>query len=112
MFYKVRRNSDAEFVIEDLDGVDYDFDRHTIYLDTYFAKEFLVEKFMGKNDIYIYKFMVAENLNDTNRDDFEDEAEFREDMINQYMYVPENYVECVSETDFRSMASGVRCAVK
>jgi hypothetical protein len=111
MIYKISRNADAEVYLEDEDGVDYEHKRICVYFDTFISSENLVETFLSDKGLKVYKFKISENeiydesLNDNIEDVDEDE------LLDDYMYVLEMYVEQIEIDESVFKYFGKNCAI-
>lgn len=93
MFYKIIRGATADIYLEDGHGQDVDSNRVNIFIDTYFNYDALIEKFEIDDGKVVYRFLIERNCGEVDESDHEDKSDYMDELISEYMYVPEIYVE-------------------
>ena len=92
MIYKISRDSEARIAMEYGNGEEFENKRVIIYVDTYFTGNRLIEKFEADNYGVVCKFIIEENVNEEDREDYDSDDEYQENVLSEYMYVLERYV--------------------
>ena len=97
MFYKVPRNQSVYVNLDDNNGKTHESQKIMIYVDTYFRECDLIEEFENHKGEIVCVFLIEKNVNDEQLEDYDDESEYHDSVINEVIYVLKGNL--VMETD-------------
>jgi hypothetical protein len=98
MYYVIPRNTKVEIVNVGYDGlyISQD-DKFFIYVKTYFSESEYYDEYENDYGTKFVRFIVGRNVNGADREDYETDDEYNDDIVNELMVVCKSSI--IMETD-------------